>query len=281
MHEYGCEVAPAFTYLLSLQPGVIRLCVYWDECEPKEGEYDFSIIEYLLQQAAGARVPVVLTIGAKAPRWPEFFWPAWLSRPQRETRLLRFVQKAVEQLSSHKNILLWQVENEPIDPSGPENETIPFPLLQREVALVRSLDARPVMLTVWGNDERKRNSVAKLLPLADVIGIDLYPKQFLLKSFLGSHHRGPDRSAEQLREWISRQPVPIWIAELQAEPWEKNSRDFWDVWPKSMNPEQLQENFSYARSLPASATLAWGYEYWWAWKERGRSELLELGAAWL
>lgn len=279
--QYGCEVLPAYTELLSWHCDVIRLCVYWDEVETQRGTYAFSQVERLVELANESHQKIILCIGAKSPRWPEFYWPNWLKQDEREERLLFFLQKSIEHFKKYDNILFWQIENEPLDPSGPNQEVIALSLLQREVEIFRELDGRPVFLTAWGNDEKRRETVKRLLPLADVVGIDLYPKQFAIATPFGSLHRGPDRSQKELQSWIAQIQKPMWIAELQAEPWEKDEQAFWRVWPQSISPRQLKKNFLLAESLAVEGMLAWGYEYWWASKERGNPELLAIAKAFL
>lgn len=279
--QYGCEVLPAYTELLSWHPEVIRLCVYWDEVEKQRGEYEFADVDELMKLAQEKNQKIILCLGAKAPRWPEFYWPSWLMPNEREERLFLYLKKAVRHFEKFENILFWQLENEPLDPSGPDQEMIEFSLLQREVALLRELDARPVFLTAWGNDEKKRATVEKLSTLADAVGVDLYPKQFAISTPFGTLHRGPDRSEKELRHWFANVKTPIWVAELQAEPWEKDEEAFWSIWPRSISPKQLKKNFQLADSLAIEGVLAWGYEYWWAMKERGNSELMTIAKSWI
>lgn len=273
LQSYGQNVDLAYEELLSWNLDVLRLCVYWDESEPKRDVFDFSSILLLLKQAEKRDQKVILVIGAKSPRWPEFYWPSWLNESEKEERILRFLDRCIEIFSPFSNILYWQVENEPLDPSGPQNEVIPLALLQSEVKFIRELSEVPIVLTAWGNDEKKRKSVSQLLPLADAVGLDWYPKQFVGRAFSVSLYKGPDRTENALRTWLASIRQPVWFTELQAEPWEKDEASFWCVWPESMNPEILRQNISFAESLPLEGVLAWGYEYWWSQKQKGNDQL--------
>src|SRR5438105_2163562 len=69
----------AFHAAMDLQPSVVRLGAYWDSIEPRRGEYDFSTLDWLLDNTASGS-SVLLTVGMKAPRWPEYYLPGWLRK---------------------------------------------------------------------------------------------------------------------------------------------------------------------------------------------------------
>jgi hypothetical protein len=117
---------------LDLSPTIIRLGAYWDEIEPVEGVYDWSTLDAQLDQADERGLDVILTVGMKAPRWPEYFLPTWLEprlelddgatvseRAELRQRTLAFVERVVQRYRGHDAVAYWQVENEPLDPSGP------------------------------------------------------------------------------------------------------------------------------------------------------------------
>lgn len=56
----------------------IRLGCYWTEIEKTKGRYDFKIMEELLQTCMKLKLKVVMTVGMKAPRWPEYYLPLWM-----------------------------------------------------------------------------------------------------------------------------------------------------------------------------------------------------------
>ena len=64
--------------ILKTKFDLIRLSAYWDELEPREGVYDFSGLDWQIAEAVSKQIPIILTVGMKAPRWPEFFIPPWL-----------------------------------------------------------------------------------------------------------------------------------------------------------------------------------------------------------
>jgi len=94
-------------------------------------------------------------LGYKVPRWPECHPPAWanhLSVEEKRDTILDLVAAEVEQLRVYPNVTVWQIENEPFFPFGAcDNFTVlDESFLARELALVRRLDRRPVLITDSG-----------------------------------------------------------------------------------------------------------------------------------
>ena len=265
----GLNPHRAFQDLLKQKPEIIRLGVYWHEAEPAPNHYDFSHTEWYLQQCQRTNQPVMLTTGVKAPRWPEYYWPDHIpvknpQDPQTQSQLLRFVAQATQHFQSFDCITHWQVENEPLDPSGPEKLTLPLKLLAQEVTLVRQLDShhRPVLLNLWAN-KIDFTKVAQLANLADIVGLDMYPKQFIGRVGQKKLYRGPNwKEVAQVC-----QKYPTWITELQAEPWEPDLAGYQSPDPPSMNQDLLQQNIEQAKRLKAQKILIWGWEYWW-WRKQ-------------
>ena len=72
-----------FDAALDAAPSLVRLGAYWNEIEPAPGDYDFSNLDWLLDQAEARQQRVLLTVGMKAPRWPEYYLPRWLTSGKR------------------------------------------------------------------------------------------------------------------------------------------------------------------------------------------------------
>lgn len=266
----------AFDELLDLKFNLIRIGTYWSSIQKNKDEYDFTEIKHLLNLCEERGQKIVLTVGMKGPRWPEFYIPKWLENESDETvqfSFLKYLGNLINELKSYSSIQYWQVENEPLDPSGPENKIIPHTFLQKEVQLVKQLDNRLIVTTVWGNDLSKRNLLTKLTEASDIIGIDLYYKQFLTKVYNKSLYRGPADSDRKIKQLLSTYKNPIWIMELQAEPWEQSSAAYKSDNPKSMNSKLLQKNYNRVLELQPEAIFLWGYEYWYYKKKQGNFEM--------
>jgi hypothetical protein len=247
------DVKEALNEYIALKFDLLRICVYWDEVQSSEDNLNLSIVRSLLERCQAAHQNVVVAVGMKAPRWPEFYFPSWTSAdPHDQTTqkaTLKFVAHVVEELKEYGCITAWQLENEALDPSGPDHMKVPYTFLQEEVETVRQLDQRAIVLTAWGNELSKRGTLTQLAPLADVVGIDLYGHQYLDVKFLGSRYVGPQDSQKKLTTLLTSTARPIWITELQAEPWEKNEEGYRSLHPKSMNAQILRQHIEDARAL--------------------------------
>ena len=63
--------------LMELSLTVVRVAAYWNHVEPRRGEFDFSTLDWLVDNTP-PNTQLVLTLGMKAPRWPEYYIPTWL-----------------------------------------------------------------------------------------------------------------------------------------------------------------------------------------------------------
>lgn len=271
----------AFRELLELKFDVIRLGCYWNEIENHPEKYDFSVITGLLDMSERYGVKILLTVGMKAPQWPEFYIPSWITSAANIQSVAQYTYKLVEQtvitVKHYSCITAWQVENEPFDPSGPRNVTIPENVVADEIKIIRHLDpARKILINLWGNDLKRRHSLPIAEKFADIIGLDIYYKQFVTKQLGISFHVGPKDTDQNIKQLVEATKKPFWITELQAEPWEKNDGAYRAENPKSMNPRLLKQNFERAKQLCPEAILLWGAEYWLWKKSQGNSSMWDM-----
>jgi hypothetical protein len=297
----GLDAEEALTQVIELGLDPLRLCGYWDQ--PPDD------LDWQLEQAARAGRKVALTVGMKAPRWPEFHLPPGQPLDLHRGGEVRAdlpiapaavvqVKAMVERFRDRSAIRWWQVENEPCNKSGPERWWISPELVAREVAAVRTLDARPVMLTAFGHfsrivDEASGHRICNLdalggrgsgvepelvdlLQPGDVLGLDVYHS-------IGSrgdhvqHAASPITYLERWRAEARVRGVECWVTELQAEPWEAAGADQWE--PRSVAPADVQDRLAEVRAAGAETVLLWGVEYWLAQARRGNSAWLDAGRA--
>lgn len=268
--QLGLEPQLVLSQLLTLPLTILRLPVYWSTVASEPDELDLTQLEAQLQLCQQAGKQVVVTIGMKAPRWPEFYLPAWCpqSPADRQTQLacLDFITRVVQKLQPWDCIHWWQLENEPLDPSGPREWTIPAAFLTEEVALVRQLDPRPVIVTLWGNQLKRRGQLDVAAAASQVLGLDLYPRQYA-RRFGRQLYLPPEETMTELQEMLAPLNQPVWLTELQAEPWEKDQASYLAARTPSLTPELLIENWQWAVQLPVQVILLWGGEYWF-WRAR-------------
>lgn len=278
--------------LLKLNFYVIRLGAYWDEIEPKEDRYDFSTLDWQIAEAKKRNIPVVLTVGMKAPRWPEFFFPKWVephvtapiggdvaqSRFLRE-KTLRFVETVVRRYRDEPAVKYWQVENEALDRSGAKYWWINREFLGEEVALVRKLDGgkRPIILTAATYPNKVLLFLARFrldphpirasLPLCDILGVNIYPaigmRFWKFKLYFWTTVAERTQYFQKLLALVNRYRKKAWIMELQAEPWEPDMlvHTTKERVPTGW-PEAVRGSFQEFRDAGFGAIFLWGAEYW-------------------
>ncbi|MDO8566450.1 MAG: beta-galactosidase [Candidatus Moranbacteria bacterium] len=261
------------TYLALLDEiGVkkLRLPVYWDLAEPKQGEYVWDDLDWQLKEAEKYQVEVILTIGQKVPRWPECHIPEWVGADseKRQTALLYFMGRVVERYKSNQTVTMWQVENEPFLAFGicpPLDKNF----LKQEVAFVKTLDPiRKVLLT----DSGELSFWYGAASLGDVFGTTMYRRIWSPK--VGGYFTypiGPNffRVKAFLINILAHQ-YNIMVIELQAEPWASG----WIVdipleeQFRTMDETKLRENVKYAKQVGFGEVYLWGGEWWYWLKEK-------------
>ncbi|MGE5392809.1 MAG: hypothetical protein ACM3NH_03645 [Candidatus Saccharibacteria bacterium] len=260
--------------LNDLQPKKLRLVSYWDETEPERGRYDFQTQEEMLIEAGKRDIDVIMVVGQKQPRWPECHHPAWynaLSGPERAQAQLEAVRETVLRLKKYPAIKVWQVENEALFDFGAECPVIDKELFRQEIAAVRALDNRPILLTDSGELGRWVPT-AKMKP--DILGPTMYrvvhnpkfgyfqyplpPAFFRIKAGIVEQFTGVDRFLG---------------AELQAEPWFADDMFRTDLTEQYslMNPKIFRDNVEYARKAGFSENYLWGVE-WWYWLAKKQND---------
>src|SRR3989338_8687852 len=253
----------SLVFLSKLELGIIRIGCYWSEIETKKDNFNFAKIQTILEYCSRKKQKVIVTVGMKAPRWPEFYLPSWInssSQPDLFARCLNFIDKTVNKLKSYPCIYSWQVENEPLDPSGPDNKSIPLPFFLKEVNLVKTINPKiKVSANVWANECLKRKTIERLVPQVDAVGLDLYYKVPINSFFYLSFPFSEDKPANIIRNYEK----DVWITELQAEPWEWQSIFYAGDNPRSISPSLMYRNFKKCLKANPSVVLFWGYEYWY------------------
>lgn len=289
----GLPWRETFDAALELSPRLIRLGAYWDEIERVPGRYDFSTLDWLIASASERGLPVVLTVGMKAPRWPEYYLPPWLARDVRvgdggrvsddervRVYTLAFIRRVVERYRDRSVIAYWQVENEPLDPAGDRRWRIGADFLREEVALVRALDyvRRPIIVNLfvqpyplsllppWRDAARERAEV--ILDIADILGLDIYPSIGLrvagVDLYVNWSRWGWEQPAADLKAFAVARGKDAWVIEAQAEPWEPAHV----VYTKAAESRSVQvplavSTFERLQGAGFANILLWGVEHWY------------------
>lgn len=296
----GVDAKATFKEILKTRFDLIRLAAYWDELEPQEDVYDFSSLDWQIAQAQSKQIPIVLTVGMKAPRWPEYFIPPWILKRLRLRqgadvsrqaylceRTLRFLDTVVRRYRDEAAIHYWQVENEPMDRVGAGYWWIGPAFVKQEVELVRRLDARkrPVILTTVTYPNpllrqfmalfMRHDPIKESLGLCDILGVNVYPvvghRWFLKTSYYWTTPEERHTYLSGILKRAEHAKKPVWVTELQAEPWEPGYLAYTArEQPPTGDPAILQQSAQELSTLGIGTALLWGVEYWQFRKARHR-----------
>jgi len=247
--------------LEEMQVKNFRLIAYWDLVEPEQGKFNFTDLDWQMDQARLHNAKVILAIGQRVPRWPECHYPTWvldLSEQEKEQALLGYLEAVVSHYQTQPALEIWQVENEPFLEIFGECPPRNKPLLLKELALVKELDpSRPTMVT----DSGEEATWFRTRHLADYLGTSVYRT-----TYPGQNQLVP-AAYYQLKAWIIQKPMDkILVSEFQAEPWsrkalvdtplEKQNRNF--------NLAKFTDDIEFSQKLGFSRVYWWGVE-WWYW----------------
>jgi hypothetical protein len=210
----GQEPTAALASLLqALEPDLLRLPVYWNEVEPSEGQFDFSLVDDLLgvvaaanAHAAHGRTRVLLVVGMRNIATPELHLPRWagaadsvdLARTMHSDAYGEYLTTTFLRYSEEPLLFAWQVENEPLDSTNDDlaDIALPYDALISEIEMVRQLDpSHPIVVTsfnsaavdldrradsplgwLWNllSTSRPAGHPRQALMLGDVLGLDVY-----------------------------------------------------------------------------------------------------------
>ncbi|HEX8974632.1 MAG TPA: hypothetical protein VF817_04050, partial [Patescibacteria group bacterium] len=272
--DIGLDWKQAYVSMLDdLKVRNIRVPVYWDLAEPAEGQYDFSDIDWQLEQARQRDAKIILVVGRKVPRWPECFIPKWAgdNTDVQQQKLLDFEDVVIRRYKDgHPEIANWQVENEPFLDFGICPTVDNAKLLDAEIAKVKSIDAsKPIIVTDSGELSLWLNAANR----ADVFGTTMYREVYSSRQFFGkplghwNYPIGPNffKLKQLFIRLFAHQNNAI-VIELQGEPWVQG----WttsapiDTQLASMNAAKLADNVQFAKETGMKEIFLWGVE-WWYW----------------
>jgi beta-galactosidase GanA len=301
---FGLEVRPTLQALLNFPFQVIRLGAYWNRMEPTAGVFQFDELDWQIEAAEAAGKQIILCVGPlKTFGYPEFFVPAhYLRQPFPEHKLVtpsqypdllqattEFINKLVERYKDHKAITTWQLEHDAVDPLGVEHSwRLSADFVEMEAQAIRKADpsrpmmmngflptSLPVRLNQWWQTRDQGDSLAVAQRLADMVGIDFYPRHALIplgtRALYLDGSQSPSHRArrKQLLEQVVASHQKVLVTEGQAEPWEAVT-----VPANPLNqamysclPEHVIINFNncvdwFGEEMPLHAYLFWGAEYW-------------------
>lgn len=248
---------------------LFRIPAYWSRVEPSEGNFDWSEIDFQMDEIGRRNGTVTLAIGAKLPRWPECWIPSWALQKgkngEQEARL-RYLQAVVERYRNHPALGGWQVENEALFAFG----VCPKPswsFLKKEIQTVRLLDPTHSISTT---DSGELSTWLRAGSVADRLGVSTYRKVRTMWEGTLSYWFIPSywyaRRADLAKPWVD----DVYVSEFQMEPWGDNPLEVTPIADQLafFSPDTMRKNFSYAERMQIPEISFWGVEWWWWMKTK-------------
>lgn len=248
----------------------LRLPAFWDEIQASSSERsDYADLDWQIDKAGENGAAIILAVGYRLPRWPECHIPDWaqkLEQEEREKKVLDYIRTTIERYKDKDQIIAWQVENEPFLTVFGECPKFNPKFLDQEIALVKKIDSRPIIVT----DSGELSLWVPAAKRADIFGTSLYlntyseklkryvhypitPSFFHFKKNVASLFAHP-------KNWI--------VIELQAEPWGPIAYKDMGEAEKSitMDPGKFRRIIEFSRQAGFKEFYLWGAE-WWYWEK--------------
>lgn len=266
--DLGLDWKVVFISMLDdLEVKKLRLSAYWDELQPNNKDvYNWDSLDWQIEQAEKRQAELVIVVGQKAPRWPECHIPDWAlesSETERQAATLNYIREVVSRYKNRASIKYWQVENEPflkyfgVCPKFDKN------FLDQEIALVKSLDTKPIIVT----DSGELSLWIPAAKRADVFGTTLYRDTYS-KFFSSYIHYPIEPVFFRVKKNVANlfaQPEDWIVIELQGEPWGRKSfqtlsqaeRD------RTMTPSKFKDMLKFIQKTGFKTFYWWGVEFWY------------------
>jgi hypothetical protein len=220
----------------------------------------------MITEGSKRNVEFVINIGWRLPRWPECHAPDWANTESVESirrDSLIMIEKTVNRYKDNSAVKYWQVENEPflntfgICPRSNEE------FFAEEVALVKSLDNRPIIVSGPG----ELNLWLKEAKYGDIFGTTMY--RVIWNKTIGYMKYPIPAWFYTIKAWFAGiKPESRIIIELQAEPWVPQGKIIYlsqNEAKYSFDVIQFKENIQYALNAKFNKSYLWGVE-WWYWQ---------------
>lgn len=247
----------------------IRLAAYWDEVEPVNEAFDYSKLDWKINEAAKRDAKVVLAVGRKLPGWPECYIPDWareLSQEEMHNELLDYTAETINRYKDNPTIEIWQIENEPFLPFGHcpvwDNKG---DKIDKQIELVRALDgSRPILVS----DSGELSLWVQAASRADIFGTTMY--RYIYSNQFGYVKYPIPAAFFRVKRGFMEMFVDgrrdAIVIELQGEPWypgflpdaplEEQAR--------TMDFDKFVATIDYAKRSGFDTYYSWGVE-WWYW----------------
>jgi hypothetical protein len=252
-----------------LQVKKIRLPVYWDLIEKEKGVYDWEDINWQVEEGQKRNAQLILALGERVPRWPECHQPEWakkMDKKEKQKKIIDFLDTAVRQFKGQNNIFAWQVENEPFLKYFGECDALDVDFLDQEIASVRAIDDRPIIVT----DSGELSMWVPAASRADIFGTSMYKRTYSqhFKTYINYPITPAFFRAKKNIISMFADPKQWIVIELQAEPWCKIPFQSASLAERSetMDVEKFKEMLDFSSQTGFKEFYLWGVE-WWYWEK--------------
>jgi hypothetical protein len=251
----------------------LRLIAYWPMVEPTKNTYDFTDLDWQIDQASQRGVQIILAVGARLPRWPECHYPQWYeaeNEAEQQKQLLAYLQAVIKRYDHNPAIAAWQIENEPFLIGFGECPKLNIKLLDQEIALARSLTQKPLVVT----DSGELSIWLPAAKRADIFGTSIYRHTYsknLRRYITYPMTPGFFRVKTKLTELFTK-TKDIIVIEMQAEPWGRQAYFTLSQAERerTMNMAKLQDMLEFSRQGGFQTIYLWGVE-WWYWEKQANN----------
>jgi hypothetical protein len=249
-----------------LQVKKLRLPAYWDQLEPSANTYDWTDLDWQVSEATKRNVDLILVVGQRVPRWPECHIPTWVNKNDqagRETAVLNYITQTVNRYKNNPNVRYWQVENEPFLIHFGTCPAFNVNFLDQEIALVKSLDTKPIIVTDSGELSLWVHAARR----ADIFGSTMYRDTY--SQFLHSYIHYPISPAffriKKNFASLFAHPQDWIVVELQGEPWGREAYQTLSQTEReqTMTPAKFKDTISFIQQTGFKTFYWWGVEYWY------------------
>ncbi len=256
-----------------------RFSAHWPLTEPRDGKFNFTELDFQMNEAKKAGATVIMALGRRLPGWPECHDPEWaknLPTNKKQEKILEYIRTVVLRYKDYGNITYWQVENEPYLGFFSQQAcgALDQDFLNKEINLVRSLDpARKILIT----DSGEFGTWYKAYPSGDVFGTSMYLYVWW------RHGIGPIRYPIipafftfklNLMKLLYGSKSVI-VIELSGEPWllQPIVDTSIDVLLSRMGLDKFNEMLNFSQQTGFDTFYLWGAEWWYWMKLHGHPEL--------
>ena len=254
-----------------------RFSAHWPLTEPEMGKYNFSELDFQIDEASKRGAEVILAVGRRLPGWPECHEPDWaqkLSPKDRNDRILKYIEAVVDRYKDNTTIKMWQVENEPFlgffgrSHCGELNEGF----LKEEIELVRQLDpSRQILITDSGEFGKWLSAYEH----GDAFGTSLYLYVWW-RQFIGPLRYPITPAFFRIKHNVVRLlkgDKPSMIIELSSEPWLLQPIVDTPISTQleRMGIDKFNEMISFSSKTGFDTMYLWGAEWWYWLKKNGHS----------